>query len=579
MLDGPIAEPTENTASPNLIIRGPDEDLTITSLDRDCQMLGRHPGCPVRLTHAKVSARHAIAVPLGQGVFLLDLGSRTGIRTRQGGVRSAWISSKSPAAIGPFHIATDALPTGGTQPPDDPMQGFIGDREAIPEVQLQFIGGSLQGTKYRLKRAITLIGRGPRCKIRLRDSDAISSVHACLVLDERGLMLIDTLSRSGVCVDGELVAHTSLCEGQRFQIGSHLVEVVRCRLPADRNSGTLHSQSVSARPNSAAMQLASFLKKLGDVAEAERGDALGEWVGSERMTSWQALKARRKNPSRLILDDRFLLMEPVGRGGMGTVYRAIDLETDETVAVKMPKSRADDPVRQSARVRREILISSGLDHPHIVRLRDVGRDLRFLVFDFVSGRSLSQIVAQDGPQPIDSVVRWIAETAGALEYAGGAGVIHRDIKPANIMVTEEGSAMLLDLGLACLTVGASGWAENDEAFAGITRIGCTVGTADFMSPEQALSTDDVDSRSDIYSLGCTMYTAIAGRCPFHADNPILLAKKHITEAPPSIPGLDPELGQILERAMHKQPGDRFQTPIDLKDALDEWLNVPVAVST
>lgn len=569
-----VGPPSQTAALPNLLIQGPDNQTSSTPPEGPCWLLGRHERCPVRLTHEDVSLRHAVAIPFGCGVFLLDLGSRTGIRT-QGNIRqSAWISEARPANIGPYRISIDGGGVESEETASDPMSGFVGEVDRIPEVELRFIGGSLKGTKYRLKRSITLIGSGPRCKVRLRDSKAISRVHACLILGESGLTLVDTLSRSGVAVDGRPTLHAALTEGGRFQIGGHLIEVAACRLQTANTRPAAARAAAPVRRETAAAELTRFLKQLRGVSESMRAAPINARIADGRITRWQARKAMRKDPTRMILDDRFLLMEAVGRGGMGTVYRAVDLDTDETVAVKMPKTLVADP----ARLRREILISARLHHPHIVRLLDVGRDLRFLVFDFVAGLSLSQIVATQGPQPVESVVRWIAETADALEYARGAGVIHRDIKPANIMVDDVGKAMLLDLGLARLDESVGGWGGSDEAYAGITRIGCAVGTADFMSPEQALCSDQIDARTDIYSLGCTMYAALAGRCPFHADNPVLLAKKHIQEFAPELHGLDPDLAGILRRSMEKQPADRFQTPMEFKDALLEWLNVPVAAA-
>lgn len=138
------------------------------------------------------------------------------------------------------------------------------------------------------------------------------------------------------------------------------------------------------------------------------------------------------------------------------------------------------------------------------------------------------------------------------------------------MITEENSAMLLDLGLACLSSGA----ENDVS-PGLTRTGFAVGTPSYMSPEQAAGSSDIDCRADIYSLGCTMYAVLSGGPPFRTRNLAELARQHLTAPPPEIPELDGDLAHILDYVLAKRPADRFQTPGELRDALRDWLDMKV----
>lgn len=559
---------SERHTAPSLLIGGQRRAPSVVPFPHRSILLGRHPGCLVRLNHPDVSLRHALAIDFRPGVFLLDLHSRTGIRWQSVCRSGGWLNAPGAARIAEFTVGVADSSTG--RHPPDPTRGFLEDLEDIPEVELAFVDGPLAGTRYHLKRAITLIGRSPRCKVRLRDDADISQVHACLLLDEQGLHLIDTLSRCGTLVNGQPARHACLEEGQRVRIGKHVLEVIRCRRRGfgDIAVPDLDPVGRSLHPE---RELVQSFRALRNLPEPERGAPVDRLLAAGRISPWQSRKIRTRNPTRLILDDRYLMMEPVGRGATSTVYRAFDLETDETVALKMPKTRDSDGVRRFARFRREISLSAMLRHPHIVAMRGTGRRERFLVFDFVRGKPLHRFLGRPCAQDPVPVVQWFAEMADALAYADAQGVIHRDIKPENIMITEENSAMLLDLGLACLSSGA----ENDVS-PGLTRIGFAVGTPSYMSPEQAAGSSDIDCRADLYSLGCTIYAVLSGGPPFRTRNLVELARQHLTAPPPAIPELDGDLAHILDRALAKRPADRFQTPGELRDALRDWLDTKAA---
>ena len=581
MLNGPSAPCDEHEQLPSLRVRGQTGDSTAVPFRLPFLLLGRHPRCKVRLKHPDVSMRHAIAIRFAAATFLLDLDSRTGIHWMDESNHSGWLSDTDAATLAKFTVSSADTSSSNDLELPDPTREFVGAVDQIPDVTLTFIDGPLQGTEYRIKRTITLIGRGPKCKVRLRDDVDISQIHACFLLDERGLFLIDTLSRLGTSVDGQSVRHAELCEGQQVQIGKHRMQVARCRPRLFKNTeapadcGNHESTTGNDHPEYALVQ---SLRSLRDLPESERNDPVDELLSAGKISSWQSKKIRRKDPTRLILDKRFLMMEPVGRGGMGTVYRAFDLETGEAVALKTPETRVSNPERRFARFRREMSISSSLRHPHIVRMRDVGHDLRFLVFDFVKGKPLSRLIAEHGSQDPTFVAQWVSEVADALAYARQKGVIHRDIKPENIMITEQNSAMLLDLGLARLSEDFRIENGNGDDQVALTQVGFTVGTIDFMSPEQAAAADKTDSRSDIYSLGCTMYAALSGHPPFRARSPLEVARQHLQEPLPPIPDLQRDLARIVERALEKRPADRFQTPEELRDSLEQWLKQPDASS-
>jgi serine/threonine-protein kinase len=315
------------------------------------------------------------------------------------------------------------------------------------------------------------------------------------------------------------------------------------------------------------------LRELLDQPDATRQRLARVLAHAGLVTRWQAPRIAAGQADELILEDRYLVLEPLGKGGMGVVYRGLDARLQQPVAIKVPHAEFRSDPQKRARFRREVQACARLEHPHIVRIRDVGSDDRFIVFDFVPGESLSRVMARSGRQEASCVVRWIAEVADALDFAHRRGIIHRDIKPSNILRTTDHAAKLLDLGLACL-VEPGGAAPHGRD---ITALGQTVGTVDYMSPEQAADGRNVDARSDIYSLGCTMYALLSGEPPFQASSEVEVLVKHARESPPPIRNVDPRLAAIAERMMQKDPGQRFQTAADVRNTLHAWRQSSVAL--
>ena len=254
----------------------------------------------------------------------------------------------------------------------------------------------------------------------------------------------------------------------------------------------------------------------------------------------------------------------IGRGGMSVVYRARDLRLNRPVAVKvLPPELAYDPAIRT-RFTREAQTSAQLSHAHIVPIYDVGeRDgIAYLVMALITGGSLAALLAHEPRQPIDEARRILCEIADALAYAHQRGVVHRDIKPDNILLdAESGRAMVTDFGIA----------RAMEAGARLTATGIAVGTPTYMSPEQAVGERAIDGRSDIYSLGVLAYQMLTGRVPFTGGNSMALLLKHVTESPRPIAELRPEtprtLRDAIERALMKEPEDRWPTAATLRDAL------------
>jgi hypothetical protein len=267
------------------------------------------------------------------------------------------------------------------------------------------------------------------------------------------------------------------------------------------------------------------------------------------------------------LEARYRIDRELGRGGMGAVYLANDIKLDRLVALKVlpPEFATDSGLRE--RFLRETRTAASFSHPNIVPVHSVEDDGHSLAFvmGFVEGESLTTRVARMGPLDVKSVVRLLQDVAYALAYAHGRGVVHRDIKPDNIMIERAtGRALVMDFGIARAM-------SPSAAAPGLTRVGEIVGTPEYMSPEQA-SGDQVDGRSDIYSLGLVALFAITGRSPMKADSFQQIIVKQLTEVLPAASTLRPDLPAALTDAIDtcvaKEPGQRWVSAEALVEALD-----------
>jgi serine/threonine protein kinase len=251
----------------------------------------------------------------------------------------------------------------------------------------------------------------------------------------------------------------------------------------------------------------------------------------------------------------------LGAGGMGIVYKALDLRLDRHVALKiLPADKSDDGERR-ARFLHEARAASALNDPHIVTIFDIFTDegTDVLVMEFVQGRTLREIL-NDGPMPVARAIEIAAQVAEGVGAAHAAGIVHRDLKPGNVMVTERGRVKVLDFGLAKLVGGS--FAEQPTMIAPTTVAGMLLGTVDYMSPEQAKG-DPIDARSDVFSLGSMLYEMLTGTRPFVASHPVGVLHEILygTVAPPSSrrPELTPEIDAIVLRALERDRTRRAQS--------------------
>jgi serine/threonine-protein kinase len=265
------------------------------------------------------------------------------------------------------------------------------------------------------------------------------------------------------------------------------------------------------------------------------------------------------------LDKRYHLERELGKGGMGAVYLAQDLQLQRLVAIKvLPPELAVRPELRE-RFLRETRLAAGFSHPNIVAVHAVEEHPQLLCFvmGFIEGETLGQRVRRAGPLGAAEAVRMLQEVAWALSYAHGRGVVHRDIKPDNILVERAtGRSLVTDFGIARST------ASNATS---LTQVGEVVGTPQFMSPEQAAG-EPLDGRSDLYSLGVVAFFAVTGRLPFDAPSAGAIMAMHLTQAPPRVASLRPDLPQPLcaaiDRCLEKDPSKRFESGEALAAALD-----------
>jgi serine/threonine-protein kinase len=265
---------------------------------------------------------------------------------------------------------------------------------------------------------------------------------------------------------------------------------------------------------------------------------------------------------RRTLVGRYELGEVIGRGGMGTVYRATDLVLRRTVAVKvLPGMLAEGDATHVARFEREARAAASLTHPGVVAVYDSGADeaTRFIVMELVAGRSLEAILRDEGPLDPDRAAGIAARVADALAAAHGAGIVHRDVKPANVMLAADGSVKILDFGIARALDGAT-----------LTHGASVLGSAAYMAPEQALG-ERADERSDIYSLGCLLYAMLIGRPPFTGEAAAAVLHQHVNAEPrpPSEinPSVSPALDALVTRMLAKSPDARPQSAALLRGRL------------
>lgn len=288
-----------------------------------------------------------------------------------------------------------------------------------------------------------------------------------------------------------------------------------------------------------------------------------ELVRQQKLTKFQAAVIFRKQSRGLRIGD-YIVLDKIGSGGMGQVFKAENRRKGERVALKLLRASFSKSERAVARFYREADTARRLKHPNLVSVGDAGEwnGLHFLVMELIEGRDVRAVIKDKGPLSVGSAIDVTLQAARGLEYAHANGIVHRDIKPANLLLDKAGRVVILDLGLARLEELAT---EGDEAAQGVGRLtmpGHFVGTLEYASPEQAVDAHEVDGRSDIYSLGCTLHYLLRGRPPYRKETTALILLAHYQDPIPSlldVLGVSARLDALFQRMLAKQADLRIGT--------------------
>ncbi len=323
-------------------------------------------------------------------------------------------------------------------------------------------------------------------------------------------------------------------------------------------------------------QLPTLLSKYADRGiDIKKSQAIADaLMADDLLTKWQAEKLLNGKHKGFVLG-KYRLLGLLGKGGMSSVYLAEHILMKRRCAIKvLPAARVNDS-SYLARFHREAQAVASVDHPNIVRAYDVDcaqdkdAQIHFLVMEYVPGQSLQELVMQDGPLDYTLAMDFIRQSGLGLDHAHRAGMVHRDIKPANLLIDTSGVIKILDMGLARF------FDDRETSSLTIAHEEKVLGTADYLAPEQAMDSHSVDTRADIYSLGCSLYFLLTGKPPYDEGTLTQRLMWHQTKSFPPLTDsrLDcpASLIAILNKMVEKKPDDRYQTGNDVAAACQEWL--------
>lgn len=324
-------------------------------------------------------------------------------------------------------------------------------------------------------------------------------------------------------------------------------------LPVIRESGVLSDR-----------QFADLKTKVLHGDYPNKTSALAERLVKDNILSeYQARRFLANKPHGLLVG-RYVIVDRIGSGSMGRVYKAHHRMMARDVALKIIAPEIVTNERVVARFQREMRLVARLDHPNVIRAFDADQVSRllYIVMEYVQGISLGQRLRQGVVPPME-MADYAAQAALGLAHAHAQGIVHRDVKPSNLLLTPDRQVKVLDLGLGALM-------EADEQSTFATADGIAVGTVDYMSPEQACGRE-VDGRTDLFGLGCSMYHLISGKLPYPGDSPIERMGLRISGRPVPItqvmPGLSPAMVRVIEKLIAHKPQDRFQSASEAAEAL------------
>ncbi len=338
--------------------------------------------------------------------------------------------------------------------------------------------------------------------------------------------------------------------------------------------------------------LADVRKDIRRVGSAIRTEPLGRRLVNEGLlTNWHVQMLTSGRFAFYL--GKYKLLDLLGQGGMGVVFKAEHAALGRIVAIKvLSKERMSNPT-VIARFHREIQAAASLNNPHVVVAYDADcvNDTHFLVMEYVEGTNLAIIIEREKTLHVEEACEYIRQAALGLQHAHELGMVHRDIKPSNLIVARRGRidplVKILDMGLARFV--SEEVDENEGSFSedgnesGLTLVGQVMGTPDYMSPEQAWNTAAVDIRSDIYSLGCTLFLLLTGRFAFPGETAMAKVMARATSDAPPVssfePSVPPELDAVVSKMMARELAERYQTPVEVARALEPFSVLPADVLT
>jgi serine/threonine protein kinase len=303
-------------------------------------------------------------------------------------------------------------------------------------------------------------------------------------------------------------------------------------------------------------------------------EVVAELLRQHKLTDHQAAALLDRNLNELVLGN-YVLLALIGEGGMGRVFKALHRRMERLVALKLLHKRALQSEEAVQRFHREARAAARLMHPNIVTAYDADEHdgIHYLAMEFVDGTDLARL-ARKAPLSVSTAVDCVLQAARGLQFAHEEGIIHRDIKPANLLMDRRGVVKILDMGIARMASTAPE-GEDPKTQAELTQAGVIMGTVDFMAPEQASNVSNADARSDIYSLGCSLYFLLAGRPVYGGDSVVEKIFAHRGEDVPSIlevrPDVPAAVDRLLRRMIAKQPRDRYQSMQDVVAAIEKLI--------
>ena len=382
-------------------------------------------------------------------------------------------------------------------------------------------------------------------------------------MSERVQSFIEVLTDAGV------VSHADIAAAQRQLLATHQSDSypdvpTNASQASDDVDASLFLSTDDLRQSDETLMVSDHVAPTAPAPTTSAPSAVVQLANTlihlSKLTEFQA-RAACQGEKRLLRCGDYFLLDLIGAGGMGHVFKARHEPSNDLFAIKILKDSAGRSPGRLARFHREIEVTSRLSHANIVTARTAGESngSHYLVMDLVNGQDLKTVVRKSGPVGIMQAVHYVLQTARGLEYAHSQRFVHRDVKPANLLLDENGTIRILDLGLVQIIEDE----QEDSDIEDVTRLtvqGQVLGTPDYMSPEQAEDTRSVDHRTDIYSLACTLHFLLTGRPPYLGSTPVEVMMAHSTQSIPQLrqqrAHIPDELDDLFQHMMAKEAADR-----------------------